>query len=201
MARSPAPDVPTRPHRPPSLSATPRVIRKYVLPIVMTHHLRPMAEHDIPAVLAIQQESYASELLESAEIIRQRLLAAPDLAWVAEDASGVCAYLFGYRSHAGKVTPLDGAFAQPADADCLYLHDLAVSGRAAGRGIGPRLVQRLLERGRSSRLKYSALVSVQDSQGFWRRQGYAELAELDAHQQRNLASYGVPAVYMVKSLH
>lgn len=167
----------------------------------MNYHLRPMAEHDIAAVLAIQQESYASELLESAEIIRQRLLAAPDLAWVAADALGVCAYLFGYRSRAGKVTPLDGAFAEPTDADCLYLHDLAVSGRAAGRGIGPGLVQRLLEQGRASRLQYSALVSVQDSQGFWSRQGYAEHAGLDDRQQRNLASYGVPAVYMVKALH
>ena len=167
----------------------------------MTYHLRPMGEHDIPAVLAIQAESYPSELLESAAVIRQRLQAFPDLAWVAEDALGVCAYLFGYRSRAGKVTPLDGSFAEPQDADCLYLHDLAVSGRAAGRGIGPALVQRNLEHGRASRLKYSALVSVQDSQDFWRRQGYAEHPALDAQQRRNLESYGVPALYMVKPLH
>lgn len=167
----------------------------------MTYRLRPMAEQDIPAVLAIQAESYASELLESAEIIRQRLLACPELAWVAEDAAGVGAYLFGYRSHAGKVTPLGGAFAEPQDADCLYLHDLAVAGRLAGCGIGPALVQRLLEQGRAGRLRYSALVSVQDSQGFWNRQGYSADAALDAQQRDNLASYGVPAVYMVKPLH
>ncbi|MBV2131276.1 GNAT family N-acetyltransferase [Pseudomonas sp. MAP12] len=160
-----------------------------------------MGEHDIAAVLAIQEESYASELLESTAIIRQRLLAFPDLAWVAEDAHGVCAYLFGYRSHAGKVTPLDGAFAEPADADCLYLHDLAVARRAGGRGIGLALVQRLLDQGRTGRLRYSALVSVQGSQAFWSRLGYAAEAALDSAQQRNLASYGVPAVYMVKPLH
>ena len=167
----------------------------------MNYHLRPMGEHDIPAVLAIQAESYASELLESAEVIRQRLLAFPDLAWVAEDAAGVCAYLFGYRSHAGKVTPLDGVFAEPEQPDCLYLHDLAVAARAAGRGIGPALVQRNLEQGRARRLQYSALVSVQDSQAFWSRLGYADHGELDDAQRRNLESYGVPAVYMVKPLH
>ncbi len=167
----------------------------------MSYHLRLMGKHDIAAVLAIQEESYASELLESTEIIRQRLLAFPDLAWVAEDAHGVCAYLFGYRSHAGKVTPLDGAFAEPDAPDCLYLHDLAVARRAAGRGIGPALVQRNLEHGLASRLKYSALVSVQDSAAFWSRLGYAAEAALDSAQQRNLASYGVPAVYMVKPLH
>lgn len=167
----------------------------------MTFRLRPLGEHDIAAVLAIQAESYSEQLLESAAIIRQRLASFPDLAWVAEDGEGVCAYLFGYRSRSGLVTPLDGSFAEPETADCLYLHDLAVSRRAGGRGIGPALVQRLLEQGRASRLRYSALVSVQDSQSFWSRQGYAEHTELDARQQHNLESYGVPAVYMVKSLH
>ncbi len=167
----------------------------------MTFRLRPLGEPDIAAVLAIQAESYAEALLESAEIIRQRLASFPDLAWGAEDAEGVCAYLFGYRSRAGKVTPLDGVFAEPEASDCLYLHDLAVSRRAAGRGIGPALVQRLLEHGRASRLKYSALVSVQDSQAFWSRLGYATARELEHSQQRNLDSYGVPAVYMVRPLH
>lgn len=167
----------------------------------MNHRLRLMREHDIAAVLAIQEESYSDQLLENAEIIRQRLLSFPELAWVAEDAHGVCAYLFGYRSRAGKVTPLDAPFAEPDAPDCLYLHDLAVSSRAAGHGIGPALVQRLLEQGHASRLKYSALVSVQDSQSFWNRLGYAAEEALDSAQQHNLASYGVPAVYMVKALH
>lgn len=167
----------------------------------MNYSMRLMGEHDIPAVLAIQQESYASELLESRDIIRQRLQAFPELAWVAEDERGVCAYLFGYRSHNGKVTPLDGAFAEPRDADCLYLHDLAVAGRAAGRGIGPALVQRNLAHGRACRLRYSALVSVQESQPFWSRLGYRVEDALEPAQRDNLASYGVPAVYMVKPLH
>lgn len=167
----------------------------------MSYNLRRMSEHDIPAVLAVQEESYASELLETAEVVRQRLQAFPDLAWVAEDAAGVCAYLFGYRSRTGEVTPLDGAFAEPADANCLYLHDLAVASRAAGRGIGPALVERNLAQGRASQLKYSALVSVQDSQPFWSRLGYAAHEALDEAQACNLASYGVPAIYMVKALH
>lgn len=168
----------------------------------MNYHLRPMGEHDIPAVLAIQAESYAEQLLESAAIVRQRLHAFPDLAWVAEEpGGGICAYLFGYRSRAGSVTPLDGAFSEPADADCLYLHDLAVARRAAGRGIGPLLVQCLLERGRAQRLRYSALVSVQESEAFWSRLGYAPASDLDARQQAHLASYGVPALYMLRALH
>ena len=103
------------------------------------YQLRAMQERDIPAVLAIQEESYAAEVLEGEAVIRSRLAAFPQLAWVAEDDDGVCAYLFAYHSRLGKVTPLDGEFCTDGEADCLYLHDLAVAGRAAGRGIGPAL--------------------------------------------------------------
>jgi len=167
----------------------------------MSFTLRPMRAADIPAILAIQAEAYTDLLLESAEVIGQRLEASPELAWVAVDDEGLCAYLFGYRSRAGRVTPLDGTFSEPADPDCLYLHDLAVARRAAGHGIGPVLVRHLLEQGRAQRLRYSALVSVQASETFWSRLGYTPASDLDARQHAHLASYGVPAQYMVQRLH
>jgi len=125
----------------------------------------------------------------------------PHLAWVAEDVEGVCGYLFAYPSRLGKVTPLDGEFHSDGEADCLYLHDLAVARRAAGRGIGPALVRHNLKQASSIRLRYSALVSVQDSTGFWSRLGYQAHDELEPPQAGNLASYQIPAVYMVRSLH
>lgn len=160
-----------------------------------------MQEGDIPAVLRIQAQVYAAEVLEDEAVIRSRLQAFPQLAWVAEDADGVCAYLFAYHSRVGKVTPLDGEFEQYDEPNCLYLHDLAVAPRAGGRGVGPALVRRNLEQARSSRLRYSALVSVQDSETFWSRQGYEPHEALDSRQQAHLASYRIPAVYMVRSLH
>ena len=95
--------------------------------------IRLMHDQDIPAILDIQTEAYASDLLESEAIIRARRASAPRHAWVAEDDQGVCAYLFAYHSRVGKVTPLDGEFRTPAQPDCLYLHDLAVAPRALGR--------------------------------------------------------------------
>ena len=53
------------------------------------YQLRAMQERDIPAVLAIQEESYAAEVLEDEAVIRSRLAACPHLAWVAEDAEGL----------------------------------------------------------------------------------------------------------------
>ncbi len=159
-----------------------------------------MQARDIPAVMSIQEESYAPEVHEEEAVVRSRLAACPQQAWVAEDAQGVCAYLFAYPSRLGQVTPLDGDFQPHAQADCLYLHDLAVASRAAGRGIGPALVQHKLQRAGAMQLRYSALVSVQDSQGFWSRMGFKPEEKLSASQANNLASYQIPAVYMVRRI-
>lgn len=163
--------------------------------------LRKMQARDIPHVLSIQQEAYSSELLETEPVIRARLAEAGEHALVAEDAQGVCGYLFAYRSRVGKVTPLDGEFQPHPQADCLYLHDLAVARRAAGRGVGPALVQHNLGQARTRKMRFSALVSVQDSHGFWSRLGYRRHETLEQPQARNLASYRIPAVYMVCPLH
>ena len=58
----------------------------------------------------------------------------------------------------------------------------------------------LWARARAEGLRHSALVSVQGSQGYWQRQGYAAQAVPDAHQRQHLASYGAGAVYMARTL-
>lgn len=165
------------------------------------YSIRLMTEADIPDVLRIQSQAYDRAVLESEAVFRARRRSNPQQAWVAHDAQGVCAYLFGYRSQVGQVTPLEGDFHSPENADCLYLHDLAVARRAAGRKIGPALVNQALSQARQQRLRYSALVSVQDSQPFWSRLGYAEQTTLHAQQAAHLASYRIPATYMVCRLN
>ena len=53
---------------------------------------------------------------------------------------------------------------------------------------------------RAEGLRHSALVSVQGSQPYWQRQGYALHPLPDAAQQARLASYGEGAVYMARTL-
>lgn len=169
------------------------------------YKFRLMKETDIPAVVAIQDESYSPASIEPEPTIRSRLRRTSDTAWVAEDGMGVCAYLVGYRSVVGKVTPLHADFRAEKDADCLYLHDLAVARRANGKGIGPALVGLALDQGMRAGLAYSALVSVQDSKDFWMKLGYREESEreesaLMTAQAANLETYDGPAFYMVKVL-
>ncbi len=164
------------------------------------HTLRLMRTDDLPEIMDIQLEIYNDELQETPEVIAQRLAQVPDLALVAEDTKGICGYLFSYRSQRGAITPLDGVFVEPAHSDCLYLHDLGVAPRALKRGIGPSLVQHKLHIARQAGLKHCCLVSVQNSAPFWQHLGFQTQKTINPQQANALESYGVPAVYMQKTL-
>ncbi|MCC2973843.1 GNAT family N-acetyltransferase [Massilia sp. IC2-476] len=154
-----------------------------------------MQPDDHAAVVLVQAACYPPSMQEASDVLRKRMRVAGDTCIVAEDDRGVCAYLFAYPSTLGMVTPLGAEFAPAADADTLYLHDLAVAPRVHGRGLARRLVAYLLARAQG--LSASALVSVQDTAGFWTTLGYrpANSACADA-----LATYPGQARYMVRPL-
>lgn len=162
--------------------------------------LRQMNEKDIAAVLQIQAENYVSSMVETETIVRCRLRDFPETAWVAEDAHTVCGYLVAYPSRVGHVTSLASGFETVDDADCLYLHDLAIAKRAKGQGMGRSLVQGAWDDALARGLRCSTLVSVQDSQRFWHALGYVVSDEMPDAQRVKLMTYDSPAHYMVKNL-
>lgn len=162
--------------------------------------IRPMTADDVPAIMQIQLYCYQPSLHEEQAIVARRLAQHPDYCWVAENAQGVCAYLFSYPSRLGKITTLGGDFLASEQADCLYLHDLAVAEQASGQGVGPQLVKHALQHARQQALPYSALVAVQNSANFWARQGFTLEPELTEEQRHCLASYAVAARYLVQPL-
>jgi GNAT superfamily N-acetyltransferase len=159
-----------------------------------------MTETDIAAVMAIQASCYVSAMVEPEAVIRARLQACAGHAWVAGGAEGIAAYLMAYPSRVGRVTPLGGAFSVAEQADCLYLHDLAVAPASAGAGLGKSLVEAAEAAARRAGLARMALVSVQDSLRYWQRQGFQAWAALDAEQRARLDGYAGPACYMVRQL-
>lgn len=166
----------------------------------MSALLRPAKPADVQAVMALQALAYGPALLEPATVMARRLASAAGRCWLAEDADGPCAYLLTHRTRLGHVTPLGGDFDSVADADSLHLHDLAVAPRAAGRGLGGRLVTQALQCAAREGLAWSSLVAVQGSQAFWQARGYAAgLTVLTAHEAAHLAGYGA-AVYMTRAV-
>ena len=173
----------------------------------MLINYRLMRPDDLAAVLAVQAAAYPPALNESAAVFAQRLAVAPDCAWVAEalpspdhKSPDICAYLFGYRSQLGKLTPLGSGFQPIASGDCLYLHDLAVSPAAAGSGCGKQLVHTAWRAANQAGLRHSALVALREAAGYWNRLGYQPAAPHNPSQQAHLLSYPGGAAYMVKIL-
>jgi ribosomal protein S18 acetylase RimI-like enzyme len=139
----------------------------------MTFTLRPMLHADLAAVLAVQAACYPPAMQESFDVVLARLRTAPETCLVAADDEGVCAYVFAYASRLGAVTPLGAGFAPAADADTLYIHDLAVAPHALGRGLARGLANELAALGLARGLPHAALVAVQDARRFWEGLGFA----------------------------
>lgn len=163
-------------------------------------HIRSMCPDDLAAVLAVQAACYPPSMQEAGEVVLARMDVAVQSCVIAEDGEGILGYLFAYPSRLGKVTPLGASFAPALDADTLYLHDLAIAPRAHGRGLARALVGHLLEQARAQGLASSALVSVQDTAGFWSALGFEASETTCSTARAALASYPGVARYMVRVL-
>ena len=111
--------------------------------------LRPLGVADVDAVLRIRAQCYGAGFVEPREVFARRLAGAGHCSWAAVRGDEVMAYLAAYWSRPGAVTPLNGDFAEYADASVLYLHDMAVSPSAAGRGLASSLVRAVREQARA----------------------------------------------------
>ena len=162
-----------------------------------------MRESDLSGVLRVQAACYPEAMQEAGAVVLARLRAAPATCVVAcegGESGEVAGYLFAYPSVLGAVTDLGAAFEPAARPDTLYLHDLAVAPHALGRGLARGLAGHLLARGREQGLRWSALVSVQDSAGFWEGLGYRAAAPAHCAPGKGLASYPAGALYMRRRL-
>ncbi|WP_051933268.1 GNAT family N-acetyltransferase [Massilia sp. BSC265] len=164
------------------------------------HHIRAMRPDDLDAILAVQAACYPPAMQEAAEVLLARMRAAGETCVIVEDGEGLCGYLFACPSRRGHVTPLGAEFDAAPDADTLYLHDLALAPRAHGRGLARWLVGHLLAQAREQGLNASALVSVQDTAGFWTALGYEAAGTSCPEARAALASYAGGARYMVSVL-
>ena len=165
--------------------------------------MRALAPQHLPGLLAVQRACYGDDLVEGIEVFARRLTSPANCSLVIEMDGEVGAYLAAYHALRGKVTPLHGHFEPVAGsptADTLYLHDLAVLPQRARLGLAQALLASLWAQAAACGLRHTALVSVQGSQAYWERQGYAVQPLKEAAQRTRLASYGAGAVYMARRL-
>lgn len=160
---------------------------------------RPMIPADLPAVEA------AGEIVhplypESPEVPAERLALYPAGCLVAERDGQLLGYAVSHPALLGRPPALDSLLGRlPERPDCLYLHDIALLPAARGLGLGAALVARLLRLAKAQGLPLLALTAVNNSAGYWQRQGFVP-HEADAVLAAKLASYGEDALYLVRAV-
>ncbi|VVE89916.1 GNAT family N-acetyltransferase [Pandoraea bronchicola] len=164
-----------------------------------------MRPGDISQVLTVQAQAYRDLMHESEATLASRLTLSPSTCWVAVDAGSadapVAGYLFTHPWHITAPPPLDTVLdALPDAPDCWYVHDMALAPRTRGAGVASQLYAVALASAQSLGLRASALVAVQQSQGFWARFGYAVATDVSPVIAAKLAGYGDGAAFMTRGL-
>lgn len=154
---------------------------------------RPIRAEDLPDVDRIGSIVHP-RYPERAEVPAERLRLFPAGCLIASVDGATVGYAISHPGVIGRPPPLDTLLgALPPDADCLYIHDVALLPQARGLRLGEVVAAILAGVARDRAFKWLALTAVNNSTAFWARQGFSV-----GCPEKSLASYGSDAAYMVR---
>lgn len=157
-----------------------------------------MTPEDLDGVCAVAAVAFPDHF-EARDCFADRLALHPEGCRVLGDGPDVLGYLIAYPSRRGSIPPLNSRMAaRYADADVLYLHDLALRPEARGGGHARQAIQTLIEQAKGDGWPAVALVAVNDAGPFWARHGF--VADPSPELRAALAGYGPHARYMLRPL-
>ena len=161
-------------------------------------HWRPARASDLPAISAIAARIHP-DLPERAEILAEKMRLYPDGCRVLVADHEIAGYGLSHPWKLNRIPPLDGFLERiPDDADCLYVHDVAVLPDCRG-GAARAYVATIEELARSAGIATLALVSVYATRPLWERLSFRPVTA-NAELRAKLESYGESATYMLRDL-
>jgi ribosomal protein S18 acetylase RimI-like enzyme len=142
--------------------------------------IRALNAADVPKLLVIQLEAYPPALQENAGTFEDKLSLRPPGAFGAFLGAALCGYVISHPWTRDRVVPLGLArTVLPEKADCVYIHDLAISAAFRGMGIARLLVSRVFDFGNRLDLDAYTLMAVQSSESFWSRFGFRVVERIE----------------------
>ncbi|WP_052063665.1 GNAT family N-acetyltransferase [Nitrincola sp. A-D6] len=166
----------------------------------MPIEIRLMQSTDLPLVWQIQCACYTSLLEpETQASLGAKQQASPQSCFVAEQGEVLLGYVIAIPWVLGVVPALDAPNCNlPDQADCLYLHDMAIAPSAAGQGLGQRLFDAVTAVAGKLELSKLALTAVAGAERYWQRLGFIPIAlPLSATK---VAQYGGHITYMSREV-
>lgn len=161
-------------------------------------HWRPALASDLRAIVAIAARIHP-ELHERSEVFADKIKLYPAGSRVLVAGDTIAGYGLAHPWNLHHVPPLDSLLERlPGDADCLYIHDVAVLLDFRG-GVARDYVADIAQLAHASGIATLALVSVYATRPLWERLGFHPV-KADAGLRAKLASYGDNATYMLRDL-
>lgn len=159
--------------------------------------IRVIQDSDWAAIERIQRESFPPQAIESSEVLRTISQHSPGSCLIAESHAPL-GYVLAHPWIPGDLPPIKASLPPiPADARCLFFHDLAITPAARGTGLAHRLVAEVLAWARQQGITEGSLVAVQNAQHFWARYGFVEDPALTERFRETVGElYGLDFAFM-----
>ena len=157
--------------------------------------VQPLHQRNIDDILRIQKAAYGEMYLEDGDSFIAKIIASPATSFAAWRDSSMVAYLIAVplQSDDGlHLNTSDVPAVPPENATVMYIHDVAIHPEARGDGVAQLLLQHLEDAVSGTSISQWLLVSVQGSQDFWVKQGFA----VSPRPAPN--GYGAEAVLMLR---
>ena len=136
---------------------------------------------------------------EGIEVFNERIRLAPEGCFVLACGETIVGYFSSHPWMRGKPPKLHQMLGGiPADADCWYVHDVAVDTCARGSSVVADVCERALATAGERGFRTAMLVAVSGAGGYWRKLGFED-ATTDALRLK-LRDYGDDALYMERAL-
>lgn len=164
--------------------------------IATWRHLRAA---DMGHVHDIQHAVHVA-LQEDDAVLAERIALAPEGCFLLQRGNEALGYVLSHPWTLAAPPALNQKLgAIPANADCWYIHDLALLEVARGGGHGRAVARHLLDQARGRGFRHAALIAVYGSGPFWARFGFTAQDRPDLVAK--LATYGeMDATFMVANL-
>ncbi len=166
--------------------------------MINPYQWRPATHSDIGDIARLSK-AHLGLYAEGEAVFAERIRLAPEGCFVLANHRRVVGYFFSHPWARAKPPALHQMLgAIPPEADCWYVHDVAVDEAARGGGVVAEVCERALDAARAKGYRAAMLVAVSGAGSYWRRLGFVD-ATTDALRAK-LKDYGDDAVYMERDL-
>lgn len=136
---------------------------------------------------------------EGVDVFEERIRLAPSGCYALDGGSGLIGYMFSHPWTRHRPPALHQILGEiPRDADCWYIHDVAVDPAGRSGGQVRAIIDRVLRDAADAGYRIAMLVAVNGADRYWQKLGFED-ATTDA-LRRKLRDYGEDAVYMERML-